>query len=426
MDENAISFVGLQMCLLIQNVRLSDRVSYIQSRSTPSSSVKADQQVVTGPPLVCGGLYRQSLNSLWKKWKFYYAELRRTHLIFFRSEETKDPLAFIPMDQVTSCVSLSSVPSVISPPSSACFQLTVEGAGQPLYLSVPEASHLNQWVDGILSVINPQRLTPYLRHDLTEPPSLPSLSPLREDDFTFTSDSLIARTSSSVIRRAMWRGSAVAVKATFVVEKRRAEEMEAFYREMDMLRTLSHPHILLFLGSYIQSDGAMCMVTEYLPMGDVYHYLHSDEDITLTRKVEMAMDIARGVCFLHSSHPPILHRDLKSPNLLLTGDYRVKLADFGLARVTSEDNWMTGLRGTAAWMSPEMFLGQKYGPGVDIYSYGVILWELWTRQRPFEDIPFVNLISQKILDGHRPPLPHETPPFWSSLIQVLFLSHSLS
>jgi hypothetical protein len=413
-----ILFVALQMCLVVQNVRLTERVTYIQSRSAPAASAKADQQVVSGPPLVCGGLFRQSPNSLWKKWKLYFAELRRTHLIFFRSEENKEPLAFIAMDQVTSCVSLSSVPSVISPPTSVCFQLTVEGAGQPLYLSVADISKGNQWVDGILSVINPQRLTPYLRQDLTEPPSLPSPSVLQEEEFVFSSDSFIARTSSSLIRRAVWRGTTVAVKAAFVMEKKSAEEMEAFHREVAMLRNLCHPHILLYLGSYTQSDGAMCLVTEYLPTGDLYHYLHSDEHISESRKVEMALDIARGLSFLHSSSPPILHRDLKSPNLLLTGDYRVKLADFGLARVCSDDSWMTGLRGTAAWMSPEMFLGTKYGPPIDIYSYGVILWELCTRQRPFEDISFVNLICQQVLDGKRPPLPSNTDPFWASLIQV--------
>lgn len=91
----------------------------------------------------------------------------------------------------------------------------------------------------------------------------------------------------------------------------------------------------------------------------------------------MALETARGVHYLHSCHPPVLHRDLKSLNLLLDESGRVKLADFGWTK--GLDNYMTGKIGTYQWMAPEVIASQKYSEKADVFSYGIILWEIASR-----------------------------------------------
>jgi serine/threonine protein kinase len=85
--------------------------------------------------------------------------------------------------------------------------------------------------------------------------------------------------------------------------------------------------------------------------------------------------------YLHSFRPPILHRDLKSANLLVDESVRtIKVADFGLARTRESTGAMTAQRGTFQWMAPEVILGQSYGEPADVYSFGIIMWECVARK----------------------------------------------
>lgn len=95
----------------------------------------------------------------------------------------------------------------------------------------------------------------------------------------------------------------------------------------------------------------------------------------------MALDAARGVLYLHSFNPPILHRDLKSLNLLLDEAFRTKLADFGWTRTLA--NYMTSKIGTYQWMAPEVIAGQVYTEKADVFSFGIILWEIAAREPPY-------------------------------------------
>jgi mitogen-activated protein kinase kinase kinase 9 len=108
----------------------------------------------------------------------------------------------------------------------------------------------------------------------------------------------------------------------------------------------------------------------------------------------MALDIAKGMFFMHSLKPPLLHRDLKSLNLLLSekvegpNDYvNVKIADFGLARrMGAEGMMMTGRAGTFNWMAPETHDGLDYNEKADVYSYGIVIWEILAREPPFGNL----------------------------------------
>merc|ERR1719379_2672018 len=139
------------------------------------------------------------------------------------------------------------------------------------------------------------------------------------------------------------------------------------------------------------------IITEFCSGGCCFELLHNMEDIELSwrQKTKMCRDVAQAMQYLHSFNPQIVHRDLKSLNLLLQTPVIceedvpvVKVSDFGLSRMKDQtDEWgkMTNAAGTCHWMAPEVFMGTSYDEKVDIYSYAMILFEIICREIPFEE-----------------------------------------
>lgn len=129
-----------------------------------------------------------------------------------------------------------------------------------------------------------------------------------------------------------------------------------------------------------------CIITEYLPGGSLRKYLHQQEpySVPLNLVLKLALDIARGMQYLHAQG--ILHRDLKSENLLLDEDMCVKVADFGISCLESQCGSAKGFTGTYRWMAPEMIKEKHHTKKVDVYSFGIVLWELLTALTPFDNM----------------------------------------
>ena len=129
-----------------------------------------------------------------------------------------------------------------------------------------------------------------------------------------------------------------------------------------------------------------CIITEYMAGGSLRKYLHQQEphSVPIELVLNLSLDIARGMSYLHSLG--ILHRDLKSENILLGQDMSVKVADFGISCLESQCGSGKGFTGTYRWMAPEMIKEKHHTRKVDVYSFGIVMWEILTALVPFNDM----------------------------------------
>lgn len=138
------------------------------------------------------------------------------------------------------------------------------------------------------------------------------------------------------------------------------------------------------------------MITEYIELGSLSSVLHSSMHLTAKELLRMGLDICQGLLFLHSSPQAILHRDLKSDNCLVDSHLRVKICDFGLARFKNTVLKDTNPLGTFAYMAPEVVANQKYSSKSDVYAFGMLLWEIIYRLKPFEGLDPVQIVYQVV------------------------------
>ncbi|KAL4284652.1 hypothetical protein GQ457_16G028570 [Hibiscus cannabinus] len=197
-----------------------------------------------------------------------------------------------------------------------------------------------------------------------------------------------------------------------------------FAREVNMMSRVKHENLVKFFGAC--KDPLMAIVTELLPGMSLRKYLVSIRPKVLDLHVALnfALDIARAMDCLHANG--IIHRDLKPDNLLLTANQRsVKLADFGLAREETVTEMMTAETGTYRWMAPELYStvtlrqGEKkhYNNKVDVYSFGIVLWELLTNRMPFEGMSNLQAAYAAAFKQERPSLPDDISPDLAFIIQ---------
>jgi serine/threonine protein kinase len=131
----------------------------------------------------------------------------------------------------------------------------------------------------------------------------------------------------------------------------------------------------------------------------------------------VACGAARGMAYLHSGNPPVLHRDLKSANILLDESYTAKVCDFGLSRLKAQERSMTGNCGTVQWMAPEVLANMSYNEKADVYSYGIIVWELLSRECPYDNMSAIQCALAVLNRDKRPEIPKWCPPSLHALIK---------
>mmetsp|Transcript_107707 Transcript_107707/g.286715 ORF Transcript_107707/g.286715 Transcript_107707/m.286715 type:complete len:298 (-) Transcript_107707:179-1072(-) len=222
----------------------------------------------------------------------------------------------------------------------------------------------------------------------------------------------IGEGTTATVYMARLRGRVVAVKEISALQEEvHGSIVKAVQRELRVLSRVSHPNILNFIG-VVEHSGPLRLVLEFCAGGSLFELLHNCWDIPLSwkqQRLKFLQDTSMAAAYLHGLDPPIIHRDMKSLNLMLlepvTNQFivpHVKLADFGLARF-QEARAMTQGVGTKHWTAPEVLVGTDYTDKADVFSFAMVAYEVVCRHVPFERID-PTTVARMTRDGKRPDL----------------------
>ena len=234
----------------------------------------------------------------------------------------------------------------------------------------------------------------------------------------FENKVMVGKGSYGTVYKASFRSHIVAVKEISIdfapANARQNESAQAalreFKQELEVWCKLMHPNVVQFYG---YTTTPVCIIQEFIEGGTLYELLVSSEPMTTDTRMCFALDVARGMAYLHGLLPPIIHRDLKSLNLLVADGPpgqppMVKLTDFGLARskqtMMGETAKMTQV-GTPYWTAPEIFDDATYNESADVYSFAMVLYEIWSRTLPWQGLQPVQVALKVVNERARPEVP---------------------
>lgn len=194
--------------------------------------------------------------------------------------------------------------------------------------------------------------------------------------------------------RRKYTGQIVALK--FINKKGKSrKELRSLRLEIDILRELNHPNIILML-DFFETKNEFCVVTEYA-QGELFQILEDDKQLPEEEVQRIAKQLVQALHYLHSQR--IIHRDMKPQNILIGARGTVKLCDFGFARTMSSNTIvLTSIKGTPLYMAPELVQEKPYDHTADLWSLGVILYELYVGQPPFYTNSIYTLINLIVKD----------------------------
>ncbi|PAN40868.1 hypothetical protein PAHAL_7G346200 [Panicum hallii] len=223
----------------------------------------------------------------------------------------------------------------------------------------------------------------------------------------------IASGSSGDLFRGTYHGMDVAIKFLKAEHVNDSSKVE-FLQEIMILKSVNHDNVVRFYGACTKQSKYV-IVTEYMPGGNLYDFLHKQKNnLDLTMVLRIAIGISKGMDYLHQNN--IVHRDLKTTNLLMGSDHVVKIADFGVSRHPSQDGDMTAETGTYRWMAPEVINHKPYDHRADVFSFAVVLWELVTSKIPYENLTPLQA-ALGVRQGMRLEIPPRVHPQLSKMIQ---------
>lgn len=248
-------------------------------------------------------------------------------------------------------------------------------------------SNRNTTTTSSLDTASKQFLLDDIRND-------PVLAGFRIDQKDVTRLRTIAKGGFGIVHLATMGKREIIIKQLLPGKAKDPRAITQFVAEIRLCSKLDHPKIVSFLGLTWSTLADLAILMEYMPNSDLSHLLkkqhgvrNNRKDFTWTststslgrNKLQLALDVAEALMYLHSSS--IVHRDLKAQNVLLSSIWEAKLTDFGVSREIGEE--MTAEIGTVAWIAPEILKGDDYGVRADIYSFGVLMSELDTCQKPY-------------------------------------------
>ncbi len=183
------------------------------------------------------------------------------------------------------------------------------------------------------------------------------------------------------------------------------EVRENHQTELDFQCKLHHENIVTFIG-VVLTDTTIIFVSELAVNGSLYDYLKHHHPLSERRRLHWMLQAAKAIQYLYRNN--VVHRDIKSLNYLVTDDNKLKLCDFGIAKSITR-TVDTIQKGSFPWMAPEVFIEQKVSHKSDIYSYGIVVWELVTGKIPFDNMDGAAIMWAVGNDKRRPDIPADCP-----------------
>ncbi|KAL8562937.1 hypothetical protein ACOMHN_004629 [Nucella lapillus] len=204
------------------------------------------------------------------------------------------------------------------------------------------------------------------------------------------------------------KGRTVAIKRYRASSFGAKSDVDMFCREVAILAKLNSSYVINFVGACLDDPSQFAIVTQYVAGGSLFSLLHEQKRlIDLHSKLTIALDVAKGMEYLHTLPQPIIHRDLNSHNILLDEHGRAIVADFGESRFlrSAEEDNMTKQPGNLRWMAPEIFTQcTKYSVKADVFSFSLVLWELLAGELPFAHLKPAAAAAETAYHNSRPPI----------------------
>ncbi|MFA6037776.1 MAG: protein kinase [Legionellales bacterium] len=221
------------------------------------------------------------------------------------------------------------------------------------------------------------------------------------------------------VYQATWQHSDVAVKQLRIGNISQ-DLIDDFKHEATVMAKLRNPHVIQLYGICITQP--YCMVMELAANGSLHGVLHSDAQMDWPLRLKIASGTAKGLAFLHGQNPMILHRDIKSMNVLLGEGMIPKLTDFGLAKMkdklSASTSTVNSAAGTLHWMAPELLDEENipHTTACDVYSLGILLWEIYSRKIPYDGKTGKQIYQHVVLQEKRETINQDCPVKFKNLI----------
>ncbi|KDO33982.1 TKL protein kinase [Saprolegnia parasitica CBS 223.65] len=321
------------------------------------------------------------------------------------------------VENATACV----VPTVTSPPPTTFVPTdgAASGGSSGLLIAVLVASGVVVLSAIVLVLYRRQQHSLSIQESTTSTIDLSNLQMFKLDrsELVVLGDKPLAAGAFGEVWKGTYANEVVAIKRN---KDKLEKGLQSFIAEITLMAKMDSPYIVRLVGaSWVRPVDIECVV-EFMDLGDLRCFLadHSMTQFTWSEKAPVVRSIVFGLIFLHTFDPPIVHRDLKSRNILLDSVKGTKLTDFGISREV--DDLMTNGIGTYQWMAPEIISGTSYSEAADIYSFGVVLSELSTHAIPYLGLTnsatgrsaTPQFVMTKVLAGEMTPAFDATSPSW--------------